>query len=209
MKLKIMSHLPLILILMCAINALTVLGQQPVPTINNELRAELLRMKDEDQAVRNKMTGDSFNDPDLLAQMSVIDKKNTARMKEIIQQYGWPGFNIVGKDGALSAWLLVQHADHDREFQKKCLALLKEAADRGNAAKPHLALLTDRVLLAEGKKQLYGTQFEVKDGEFVPLPIEDEVNVDARRKEVGLDTLEEYKQQLKQFYQPSDKSDKK
>jgi hypothetical protein len=56
----------------------------------------------------------------------------------------------------------------------------------------HLASLTDRVLLAEGKKQLYGMMFDTKDGTLVPKPIEDEANVDKRRAELGMQPLAEY-----------------
>jgi hypothetical protein len=53
--------------------------------------------------------------------------------------------------------------------------------------------LSDRVLNAEGKKQLYGTMIFVKpDGTFAPNPIEDEANVDKRRAELGLQPLAEY-----------------
>jgi hypothetical protein len=55
-----------------------------------------------------------------------------------------------------------------------------------------LADLTDRVLIGEGKKQLYGTMMRVaEDGKFVPEPIEDEANVDKRRAALGLQPLAE------------------
>jgi hypothetical protein len=54
--------------------------------------------------------------------------------------------------------------------------------------------------MGEGKKQLYGTQFTLKDGEFIPSPIEDEANIDKRRKEVGLDTLAEYTKTIREVY---------
>ena len=90
------------------------------------------------------------------------------------------------------AFLLVQHADADKEFQKKCLELLKEAVAKKQALPTDYAYLTDRVLVGEGKKQLYGTQLMPKDGKLVPQPIEDEANVDARRKELGLPPLADY-----------------
>ena len=42
---------------------------------------------------------------------------------------------------------------------RRCLDLLAEAAIRGEASRADLAYLTDRVLLAEGQAQVYGTQF--------------------------------------------------
>jgi hypothetical protein len=48
--------------------------------------------------------------------MLAIDSENTARMKEIVKQYGRPGPEFVGQDGTEAAVLLVQHSDH--AFQK-------------------------------------------------------------------------------------------
>jgi hypothetical protein len=62
-----------------------------------------------------------------------IDHSNTERMKDIIQRAGWPGKSLVGEDGAEVAWLLVQHADHDIQFQKSMLPLIEEAAKKGEA----------------------------------------------------------------------------
>src|SRR5436190_193472 len=90
-----------------------------------------------------------------------------------------------GHRGAFHQRLLVQHADQDRSFQKKCLRLM-EAAPDGEVSKQDVAFLTDRVLLADGKKQRYGTQFKQSGRRFVPEPLEDEATVDARRARMGL-----------------------
>lgn len=50
-------------------------------------------------------------------------------------------------------------------------------------------MLTDDLLNGRGRKQRYGTNYEIRDGEWYPQPIEDEANVDARRREVGLLSL--------------------
>jgi hypothetical protein len=53
--------------------------------------------------------------------------------------------------------------------------------------------MTDRLLvMKDKKKQLYGTQLTSKDGKLVPQPIEDEANVDARRKELGMPPLADF-----------------
>ena len=41
-----------------------------------------------------------------------------------------------------------------------------------------------------------------------PYPIEDEANVDQRRKEVGLPPLAEYRKMIEGLYKPKDKGDK-
>lgn len=164
--------------------------------LNKPLRAELQQMADRDQAVRARTIKDPA-DTGAAYDMGYIDALNTSRMKQIVARYGWPGKSLVGKDGAANAWLLVQHADQDRPFQSSGLVLMQAAAERGEIDPSDMALLTDRVLLHQGKKQIYGTQFlSVRDGQVTFKPIEDEANVDKRRQGVGLPPLDEYRKQI-------------
>src|SRR4029077_6849019 len=136
------------------------------PALNEDLRKELLQMMKVDQDMRTefiawtKRAGLTASDalkkskaPEL-KKFEEVDRKNTARMKEIVDRHGWPGKSLAGKDGANAAWLLVQHADKDPEFQKKCLGLMKQLG-KGEVSGQHLAYLTDRVLVGEKKKQVY------------------------------------------------------
>lgn len=166
---------------------------------NPELRDELLRMAEEDQAARRAAGMANFKDTAANERMKAIDVKNTARMKELVAQVGWPTRALVGQRASNAAWLLVQHADLDPAFQKQCLPLLEKAAAAGEGAAKEVAYLTDRVLVAEGKPQRYGTQFHMVDGKLVPRPIEDEAHVDERRAAVGLGTLAEYDAQMQRM----------
>jgi uncharacterized protein DUF6624 len=113
-----------------------------------------------------------------------VDYRNTQVMKEIIAAYGWPGETLVGAIGTQAAWLLVQHADHDREFQKQCHHLLESAVKSGEAQAQHFAYLADRICVGDGVPQIYGTQLD--------YPITDLNHVDERRAAMGLDSLAEY-----------------
>ena len=62
-----------------------------------------------------------------------------------------------------------------------------------------MAYLTDRVLVAEGKPQRYGTQFHRPQGGLAPRPMEAPAEVDARRAQMGLGTLAEHTSQLEQL----------
>ena len=88
-------------------------------------------------------------------------------MREIVRDIGWPTRSKVEEQAEHMAWLLVQHADHDRSFQRECLALMStEAADEVCPA--HLAYLEDRLAVAEGRPQRFGTQLV----EGRPAPID-------------------------------------
>ncbi|MBL7022226.1 hypothetical protein ISR92_02850 [Patescibacteria group bacterium] len=123
--------------------------------INKKLQQELLTLMKADQKMRfGAIKGKTKWDVNM-------DKNNTIKLKKIVKKYGWPDIPMVGKKGAEAAWILAQHADHDLNWQKKCLKLLQASYDKGNIESKYLALLTDRVLTGSGKWQLYGTQFHV------------------------------------------------
>jgi hypothetical protein len=187
-----------------------------------DLRVELLRRAKADQDVRGALAKwtiqfgtneaddeaafEASLDPTrkaefqrLAQEMRHIDTENTKRLGEIIERHGWPTYTLVGKDGANAAWLLVQHADSSPKFQRKCLDLMAKVP-RVEISQKDIAYLTDRVLLAEGKKQVYGTQFTLVHGKCKPRPLEDEASVDKRRKEVGLPPLAEYFKEAERFY---------
>ena len=176
---------------------------------NPALRQELLERFEQDQAIRDEYIkkGVEHPDPAVLARMQATDDANTERMRAIVRQYGWPGPELVGQDGTEAAFFLVQHAD--LALQKEMLPLVEKAYKKGELSGPNYALLLDRVLVGEGKRQVYGTQAkrfdEWKDRKPVLEPIEDESNVDKRRAEVGLMPLAEYLELLKQAYFPQDK----
>lgn len=133
----------------------------------------------------------------LVNELAGLDKKNTSGVKKIIDAHGWPGVSLVGKRGELAAWLLVQHATHDLAFQKKCLKILKKAVAKKDADKKHLAYLTDRILVQEGKKQIYGTQFKGrKDGTSEPFPIKNIKKLSLLRKTAGLEPFPKYKKRM-------------
>lgn len=135
----------------------------------------------------------------LAAAMAAVDRDNTAWMKGVVDRHGWPGQSLVGERGAHCAWLLVQHADLDRPFQKRCLALLRDAS-AGEVKPQELAYLEDRVLVGEGEPQRFGTQLRIADGRLVPQPIEHPAGVDACRAEVGLPPLAEYVETAERYY---------
>ena len=174
------------------------------PITQPGLRAEILKMEREDQAIRNEIIKNSADHPDKVieARMAVIDAANTARMKEIVKRYGWPGPELVGADGANAAFLLVQHSP-DLAFEQAMLPLLRRSYEGGKLSAWNYALLQDRVLMLEGKPQMYGMALEPWTGkEPVLYPIEDEANVDKRRAKIGLPPLREYLESMKRLYFP-------
>lgn len=167
--------------------------------VDRDLRRELGERVDRDQAILNRWMADPQNKA--LGEEAVrIYADNTAWMKQVIATHGWPGYKLVYMDGEDDAWLLVQHADQDPEFQQQALALLEKAVMEKDADPKHLAYLTDRVRTHRGEKQLYGTQLTGEGDKMVPFPIEDEAHVDERRQRIGLGPLADYIEQARVIY---------
>lgn len=213
----------LIVIWLCGLTALAEEPSKPTIVKEPELRSELLERTKGDQEARKALiawmnehgTGGTvataaLNKEEqaefekLSATLKAIDEENTKWLQGVVEKHGWPTYSLAGEDGAGAAWLLVQHADANPIFQRKCLDLMARLP-KEEVSQSNLAYLTDRVLLAEGKKQRYGTQFTVVDGKWQPRPLEDETNVDQRRAEAGLPPLAEYAKLIEQEYGGSPK----
>lgn len=133
--------------------------------------------------------------PEMQAHWELINKKdaiNLEKVKKILDERGWLGPDVVGDQGSLTLFLVVQHAD--LAVQERYLPMMREAVQKGKAQARNLALLEDRVALRQGKKQIYGSQIgqDLESGEHYVLPLEDPDHVDERRASVGLGPLQAY-----------------
>lgn len=131
----------------------------------------------------------------LALKVTAVDAANLKRLAPMLDAHGFPTPAMVGRDGVQAAFILVQHAESDPALQARMLPQLAKLRSKGEVSGQDFALLTDRVLRAQGKPQRYGTQFEpdkVHDGTMVLEPTEDPGHVDARRAEVGLPPLKDY-----------------
>lgn len=119
---------------------------------------------------------------------SIVLKKIT----DVIEKNGWLGINEVGELANQTLWLVIQHAP--LEIQKKYLPLLEKSVNKGESKARYLAFLQDRILMREDKKQIYGTQslWDKEKKKNVIWPITDYKTVNQRRKEVGLESIEDY-----------------
>jgi hypothetical protein len=131
-----------------------------------------------------------------LKEMAELDSINLIKTQKILDEYGWPGFDKIGRTGGLTIFLVIQHSP--LAVQQKYLPAMREAVRNKQASAANLALLEDRVALGEGRKQIYGSQIHADKVTNKPYlaPLEDPDHVDDRRKTVGLGPIAEY---LKQF----------
>jgi len=174
-----------------------------------ELMAEFGVIAETDQTQRREMRPISekygWESPQmdsLWKLQNYADSVNTLRITQLIDERGYPGKSLVGSKFQSTAFLVIQHADH--ETQVKYLDVLKAAADAGEVRWSSIALLIDRVRQGDGKMQIYGSQVSrnQETNEFFFAPIEEPYKVDSLRQAVGLGPLTKYAQNWDFEYDP-------
>ena len=166
--------------------------------LNKPLIAQLDSIYNEDQKYRlqsdeieQKYGRDSKEIKELWKTIHIKDSVNLVKITALLDKYGWLGYDVIGNQGTSTLFLVIQHSD--LKTQVKYLPLMREAVKNGNAAPSNLALLEDRVLMRQGKKQIYGSQIARNDkGEYYVFPMTDPDNIDKLRSEMGLQSIADY-----------------
>jgi hypothetical protein len=172
----------------------------------DSLQTVLVEVLAQDQGIREKLMAASSPEEEmkLVPEMHRIDSANMVLVGEILEKYGWLPQSKLGEEAASSLFYVVQHSS--TSTMEKYFPMLQQRAQEGEASKVHAAMMEDRILMWQGKKQIYGTQasnMSREDGEMAIWPIEDAENVNKRRQEAGFPTtVEENAQRMNAIYDP-------
>jgi len=141
-----------------------------------EARAELIR--------RTKDHKDDSTDS-----IYEFDVASQNIVKHIYDCYGWPGPQLVGRDGAEACYCLALSHSANSQFQYACAMLMKDALPRGECPGNLYAFTVDRWLCLSYQPQIYGSfkdfNLEIGRVEYGNNVI-DPGNLNKRRAEVGL-----------------------
>jgi len=154
------------------------------------LHDELIAMLERDQSGRSGGEDDEG------------DPARTERLRQILAEHGWPGFDLVGQDGEDAAWAIAQHADLDPELQRCALRHLAVAVDQGQGSPGNLAYLSDRIAVAAGEPQRYGTQVSCGRHGRPPkpqTPLAEPGRIEQLRKAAGLDPYAAYLAEMEEI----------
>jgi hypothetical protein len=93
-------------------------------------------------------------------------------------------------------FMALQHSDTRVNYKLKYLLKFKNLIKVGKMEASLVALMEDRILIEQKKKQKYGTQiFTNGNGDSILEPVENINDIDEIRKSVGLGPLKDYMQQ--------------
>lgn len=120
-----------------------------------------------------------------------IDAYNVQVVDWIIEKCGMPTPDTAGPNGLDTMWLVIQHATLEKRLEY--FPLFLQASKAGHLERQNIALMQDRILMDQGKEQLYGSQVLLQsDGSYVLYDLREPQKVDHRRAIMGLPPLEEY-----------------
>lgn len=166
-----------------------------------EAAADLVEMDADSTARRAALLEMSEPDPLALRELVRLEQTHAVRLREIVTQYGWPSRSLVGAQASTAAWRILQKAEWQPTLQAELLERVQPQVASGEIPAEEYAQLTDRVRVARGQPQLYGTQFRVLvrgDEQYLQptTPIENPDGLDLRRASLGLPPHMDYVLQL-------------
>lgn len=162
----------------------------------NDSLIEVLNLIDKEFAHHNNSLTDSINanlknslkKQLFQKQLYYLDSLSFDKITHIIEVFGYPSKAIAGESNNIPFYIL-SFAPYT--IKEKYLNQLILAADRDDISWKSLAYFIDKLKVAKGEKQVYGTQGNYdKDYHFILYPFIDPDNLNARRAKVGLERLE-------------------
>ncbi|AZA76210.1 hypothetical protein EG347_01030 [Chryseobacterium sp. G0186] len=152
--------------------------------MNNLFEKEIIALADLDLSVREKLLVAGELSGGYHPEMEKVHKANAKRLREMINEIGFPTLSKVGEKASDAAWLIIQHSIGEPEFMKECLRMVDEHIHDVNLK--NRAYLYDRIQVFQGQPQKYGTQL-IEGG--IPYPVKYRENLNELRKTVNLPLL--------------------
>lgn len=166
-------------------------------TQQRDIDSLLRSVRERDQKLRSDMMkyyakGDVDSVVWCSEQIELADAENQRIVFDILDRDGWP--EGLSAEASSAIFLVIDHADLD--MQKRYYKDVAAAARRGDVDRSSLVTLRDRILMYEGKRQIYGTQtVAIPQGDSTVCyvwPVARPKGLDKRRSKVNLQPMEEY-----------------
>ena len=163
---------------------------------NKPLSEELVKAAKDISAATRLYSVEKPGDEAAKASLEKLSKDITTRVCSILNTQGWPARSSIGSEG-MNAFVFLISKALPMAMQLELYPVVADAFDKGEVTGGEtLAIYVDRLRLAIGRKQLYGSQAYIRDGFLVLAPIESPGTVDERRQKFGLQPLRDYERFL-------------
>ena len=137
------------------------------------------------------------------------DSLNCIIASSFLDKYGWPNPNLFSNNTNKAIFYVIQHSELN--IQKKYEKVLEKAFKEKQLSPQKYASFKDRLNMEQGDYQIYGTQLKSLINDKLNFhPIYHEKSVNKRRKNVGLNTIQEYARNYNiEYLQPLKVSNKR
>ncbi len=168
-----------------------------VTELNLELSKEIDKMANADQQMQLNMlrfmTADQEEFEKVEKTRDQVYAKNAQRVSEILDEYGYPDYNLVGKKSSDNFYTLVTHASAFPEIKNKAIKKFKDILNDDKILISMYAQMVDQAALEQNKAMEYGSIVQYQgNGQSFVKNLRDSLNIDTRRIELGLDSLKHY-----------------
>jgi len=121
----------------------------------------------------------------LRTQLIQQDSELFSELDAFLNRFGYPSVKTTGESSSIPFFIISYSTTGLRE---KYLELFQEAVTRGDLEAKTLAFYIDKLKIAKGEQQVYGTQFylDQKTKKIMHYPSIDPDNLEKRRTAVGL-----------------------
>ncbi|MEM7106268.1 MAG: DUF6624 domain-containing protein [Bacteroidota bacterium] len=171
---------------------------KPTQSIINQYTADLEEMakqsREQELQIADavaKADGEEI-DYNIYAEQTRVDSVNMIKLSKMLDANGWIATTHYGEAASNRALAILNKASSN--YQVYYLTMVTNALSAGEIKPAGFAEVYDKAMIAQGKNQLYGTQMSFNETEGINKvhPIEDEANIEQRRKVVGLPPMTAY-----------------
>ena len=175
------------------------LESPPPATPDKKLIEELIKMGNRQRELLQEVVENDQGKKSDREKLHKAYKEDIAKLCQLLKTNGWPTMASAGEQGVYATFQILKNAG-TFELQRDLLPVIVAAIKKDPIQKREFAGLYDRLRVSAGMKQLFGTQAVSMGGFLVLYPIEDQANLDARRAEFGLGSIDLYIKSLERTY---------
>jgi len=124
------------------------------------------------------------------ARQQKLDARNVKIITRVLDNHGWLSREDVGEVGARAINAVMIHAP--RGVKIKYYLVMIDALRNGKTDPQSVALFEDKLNLALGRRQHYGSQVITYEGKSTLWPVTDIAGLEARRREIRLLPIDTY-----------------
>lgn len=138
----------------------------------------------------NQYEGNTVKQKSFKSELRRFDSLCYLKIDTILARHGYPSKQIVGDEVVGIPFFILGFAP--LSLKEKHYQTILMAVSKGDVEATSFAYFADKIKVAKGEKQIYGTQYYVdKEYNIIYYPIEDKEHLDERRKTMGLGSFEE------------------